>query len=169
MTEIAGDLGMSTANLYRYFESKQDLAGACCERWMSTRTEALRAVVRECPGTAVDRLREFVLTNLKITHQLASEQPQVSEMVEMITQNRRDLVTDKIHVMESLLAELLAFGNQTGEFAVEDVVATAHYVHAAILLYEVPLFSTLFTVDEFEASANGVVDLLVRGLAVRNP
>ena len=49
MAEIAEDVDMSAANLYRYFEDKQDIAAACAGRCMGGRAELLREVVKR-PG-----------------------------------------------------------------------------------------------------------------------
>lgn len=166
MAELAQDVDMSAANLYRYFGNKQDIAATCCDRWMALRLDALRAVVR-AGGPAADRLYEFVLTDLKFTEEMVREHPRVHEMVEMVMHERPSFVHHKIEAVESLLAEILALGNQTGEFEVLDIVNTARSVHAAILLYEVPLFAHLFSFEEFERSARAVVSLVLNGLRRR--
>ena len=50
MAEIAEDTGMSAANLYRYFENKQDIAGACACRCMNEGLDLLRATLRDSPA-----------------------------------------------------------------------------------------------------------------------
>ncbi|MCH9670502.1 MAG: TetR family transcriptional regulator [Gammaproteobacteria bacterium] len=166
MAEIAQDVRMSAANLYRYFGNKQDIAAACCDRWMVLRLDGLRTVLK-APISAAEKLHRFVFTGLMITRQMSSEQPKVYEVVEMVMHERPSFVHKKIDAMESLIAEILADGNRTGEFEVDDVVATARFVHASILLYEVPLFAQLFSDDEFEESAAGVVALILNGLRRR--
>ena len=88
-------------------------------------------------------------------------------MSENITRERLDLVHAKIDAVANLIGELLAYGNTTGEFAVEDVPATAAHVHAALVVFEVPIFSHLYPLDYFEQAARGVAALLVRGLGAR--
>lgn len=167
MTEIAGDVAMSAANIYRYFQSKQELGAACCSRWMQERVDVLRVAVRGGDRSAAQRLEDFVIANLHFTHKLASEQPRVHEMVENMTRERPDLVHDKIAAVDVLLAELIAYGNTTAEFDVDDVQTTAAHVHAAIVLFEVPIFAHLYSLEYFETTARGVAGLLVRGLGRR--
>lgn len=167
MAEIASDARMSAANLYRYFASKQDIAECCCDRWMQVRLEGLRGVVRG-PGSAAERLHAFVLADLRFTQEMACGQPSAYEMVEMVMQERPEFVHRKIEAVESLLSEILAYGNQTGEFDIVDIVRAARSVHAAILLYEVPIFANLFSLEEFEASAGDVVSLVLDGLRTRD-
>ena len=45
MTELAGRAGMSTANLYRYFASKETLFEAVAEHWFRPKVEIMEEVV----------------------------------------------------------------------------------------------------------------------------
>ena len=45
MTELAGRAGMSTANLYRFFESKEALFEAVAEHWFRPKVEIMENVV----------------------------------------------------------------------------------------------------------------------------
>ena len=45
MTELAGRAGMSTANLYRYFASKEALFEAVAEHWFRPKVEIMEEVV----------------------------------------------------------------------------------------------------------------------------
>ena len=69
MAEIAEDADMSAANLYRYFEDKQDIAATCAQRCTSQRLELLREVIRKPGLSASERLESFVLTMLRYTHE----------------------------------------------------------------------------------------------------
>lgn len=167
MAEIADDCRMSAANLYRYFENKQDMAAECANRCMGERIDMLREVVRNPGASAGDTLLEAVLTSLRHTHEQASAQPKINELVEDVTSARPDLVHLKLEAEHALIAEILARGNQSGEFDVADVVATARSVHASLVLFEVPIFMGLYTLEQFEDMARNLVELLIRGLARR--
>ena len=45
MTELAGRAGMSTANLYRYFDSKEALIEAVAEHWFQPKVEIMEEVI----------------------------------------------------------------------------------------------------------------------------
>ena len=167
MAEIADDLDMSAANLYRFFDNKEELLAACCDGWMSKRVERLREAARQKGKSAGQRLEDFVLANLRYSHEMAANRPKVNELVETMTLRRPDLVHDKIKAIQALLSEILAHGNETGEFEVDDVAGGAASVHAAIVLFEVPIFIGLFPLKEFEHRARAVVALLIRGLRKR--
>ena len=85
-------------------------------------------------------------------------------MVESITAGHPELVRGKVDAMVALLAEILAYGNQTGEFDVSDVVKTARTVHAAQVVLEVPIFTNLYPLEYFEDMARQLARLLVDGV-----
>jgi len=167
MVDIATDCACSPANLYRYYASKQDIAAAVCERCMGERVVTLRQLVRTPGSSAAQRLRAYVLEGLKINREQLAEGPKLSELIAHILEQRHDLVHSKVQAQSSLIAEILAYGNETGEFDVDDVINTARTVHAALILFDVPIFQPLFSEAEFQTLANNTVDLLLRGLIRR--
>ncbi len=88
-------------------------------------------------------------------------------MVENITLERPEHIHEKVDSAQALLAELIAYGNTTGEFAVENVQDMAAYVHASIGVFEAPIFAHLYPLEYFEQAARGVTELLSKGLAIR--
>jgi AcrR family transcriptional regulator len=166
MAEIAKDVDMSAANLYRYFEDKQDITAACAARCMGGRAELLREVVKRPGLAAAERVESFVLTMLRYTHDLAHNQKKINELVEIVASERPETVREKNRAEQALIAEILAQGNANGEFDVADVIATAKSVHSAMVLF-FAIFMPLYELEEFENAARGVVTLLVRGLARR--
>ena len=167
MVEIARDVDMSAANLYRYFENKQEIAAACANLCMSERIDLLRQAARQPGLNAAERLENFVKTMLYHCHQAFSEEAKINEVVAFITNERADIIHQKIAAQRALIAEILAYGNETGEFDIRDVITTAQAVHAALVLFDVPLFMSLYPLPEFEEKATAVVKLLIQGLKKR--
>jgi len=164
MAEIAKDVNMSAANLYRYFQNKQDIAVECSDRCMSNRSHTIREAVREAGSSASERLRVFVLSSLRSNLDEFENSPKISELIDLISKKHKELVKDKIQAQCAIIAEILAYGNETGEFAVDDVIKTAGTVHASLVLFDFPLFDGFFSHEQFEHMANNVVDLLISGL-----
>jgi len=167
MVEIAQDARMSAANLYRYFQSKQDIGAACAERCMSVRNDHIRQAIRNPKLSASERLHTFVLEAYRINLEMNQSQPKINELVEYVTQERKAMVYAKIDAQVSLLSEILAYGNQSGEFEIADVVAQARYVYASLALFDVPIFIHLYDQEEFEKLIDGVVELMLAGLRKR--
>ena len=167
MAEIAQDCACSAANLYRYFESKQDIAAEVSRRCMQKRVQAMREVVRRPGVAASERLRAYVLETLTQSREYKDDRPKINELIALIMEQRVALVHEKMHAQQALITEILAYGNETGEFDVDDVLTTARSVYASLTLFEVPIFQPLFGEREFVDLANNVVDLLLRGLVKR--
>ncbi len=164
MIEIAEDTGMSAANIYRYFKNKEEIAATCAKNCMCERADMLKAVVRNSKLSATEKLEQYVYSTLRISQEMAIENKKIDEIVAEITKNRPNLVHEKINNEHALLIEVLSYGNQTGEFNVDDVAETASAIHSMLVLFDVPMFMSLFTKEEFEKKAESVIKLLIAGL-----
>lgn len=167
MAEIAADADMSAANLYRYFANKLDLASACATRAVNERLERLRLVAERPGQAAAEKLTDYALGLVDHTFDLASEESHIAELVEIITRERVDLVTEKMAVHHALIAHVLREGDAAGQLSVADPEATARLVYSAFMLFELPLFIGVLDRAEFERRARGIVALLVQGLGAR--
>lgn len=167
MAEIACDVGMSAANLYRYFQNKNEIGCACAQRCMSERIDILRKVVRKPGLSASERLRAYVLANLRHSYEKAGVDQKINELVQKILADRKDMVFKKIEAEAALIAEILAQGNGSGEFAVDDVLVMARNIQTATIMFNVPTFLGLYTLQQFEEFANGSVDLILKGIEAR--
>ena len=166
MAEIADDAHMSAANLYRYFDSKLDMAAACCNVCMEERLERLRAVARR-PDSLPRKLDAYVIAMIEHTHEIAITDTKISELIQTVSRERPKMIHDRLRAHYALLAEILQLGNDSGEFEVVDVGKTARYLYSALVIFDVPIFVGLFSRQEFEERAHGVVSLLLNGLRKR--
>ncbi|MFK8066835.1 MAG: TetR/AcrR family transcriptional regulator [Gammaproteobacteria bacterium] len=164
MAEIAEDVGMSAANLYRYFKNKNEIGAACAQRCMGERITLLRNVVRTKGLNAAEKLRRYTLESLRYSHENASCDQKINELVQNILSERKDLVYKKVEEEIALITEILSQGNSTGEFDVSDVVVTARNIQTAIIMFNVPTFMGLYPLEDFEVMANGVIDLILSGI-----
>ncbi|MFQ5443130.1 MAG: TetR/AcrR family transcriptional regulator [Nitrospinales bacterium] len=165
MAEIARDCDMSAGNLYRYYESKVDIVAGCSERCFAQKEELLREVLRRQGLSAPKRLEAFVLETLRYMFDQFSQHPLLFELVRFISEERMDLVEGHLKKQCSLLAEILAEGNKAEEFDVPDVLYTAQMIQAATLKFNAPHFMNMFSLQQMEKEAQGVVQLIVSGLA----
>ena len=61
MAEIADDTGMSAANIYRYFENKQEIIANCARKYFHSRMILLRKAIEKYHSDPVKMLEHFVL------------------------------------------------------------------------------------------------------------
>ncbi|RJF89437.1 TetR/AcrR family transcriptional regulator [Oleomonas cavernae] len=167
MAELAADCKMSAGNLYRYFMSKLDIAEEIARQSFIRTAEQLREVVRRPNVTAIERLRFFLMEQMAITFHELEKEPHWIEMAEIVARERPHVSNEGLARVRSLIAEILAMGNATGEFDIDDVNFTAEMIQSATIKFRYPqLFSSL-DLDKLEREAAGVIDLLINGLRAR--
>ncbi|MEM7540493.1 MAG: TetR/AcrR family transcriptional regulator [Pseudomonadota bacterium] len=164
MAEIANDVSMSTANLYRYFRNKQAIAFEVCGRWMSTRLERLQKVVAS-DRRAREKLEAYALTMVEHTHELASGDSMIGQLVDIITRENAAMVLDKVAAHQGLLQNILDLGVADGEFDAKQAEGAAASIYSALVVFDVPLFVGLLTRDDYDRRARGLTKLLCDSLS----
>lgn len=164
MAEIASDIDMSTANLYRYFENKLAIGSAMTSRCMNKREIILHEIVSQPGISESERLEIFVLGMLNYVHSQFSEEPRMSELVDVIVKKRPDLVQCQVESDKRLIAAILQQGCDSKEFDVKDVDEMSSYVLAAVVKFSSPFFIAMYPIEELERLAKGVVALILNGL-----
>lgn len=168
MAEIATDVNMSAANLYRYFDNKQDIAAECASQCMDDLNVLLENVVSLPDLDGPQRLHLFVQTCMRYHFDMMHEAPRLNELVENITTNHTQLVHERNQNMEKQIANILQQAVKSGEFQVENIERTASAILRATVYFTVPLFMHLYTIEEFEKMAVDVVALIINGLRKTN-
>ena len=167
MAELAGDCNMSAGNLYRYFMCKLDIAEAIARESFARIAEKMRKVVRQSGQSTPDKLKDLLFCQLRETwHELEHDKHMV-EMAMMIAHERPEVGNEGIAQVRSLIAEVLAQGNATGELDVQDVACVAEWIQCATSKYRYPQISSSLTLPQLEKELEGVISLLVRGVACR--
>ena len=112
-------------------------------------------------------MEAIILEVLYIKYDMFEKQPKCLEVVEYITKERTDIIENHDEAVRSLVAEILAQGNRTGEFDVRDIVAGADiFLKATILLYW-PYLMNIYSLEQLEYYAKEIVRMLVEGLKKR--
>ena len=164
MAEIANDTGMSAANIYRYYKSKEEIAAAITKCHMSDKADALKLIVRNKKLTATEKLEQYVLATLHASQDTALENKKIDEVCAEMMKSNPEMIHNKIASNTALLVEILASGNQTGEFNVDDISETATAINACLVVFDVPMFMSLFTKEQFEEKAHTVIKFILSGL-----
>lgn len=164
MAEIAADCSMSPGNLYRYFPGKLDIAEAISQEAGEHTHAKLREVLKQPGKSARERLRDFVFLDMKLTYDQLEHDKQIYEMARVISSERPQFANRLLALHRALLAEILAAGNATGEFQVEDVVFTAEMLQSATMKFRYPQLHSKLTYDRLERELDGVLHLLLNGL-----
>jgi AcrR family transcriptional regulator len=164
MAELARDCNMSAGNLYRYFPSKLDIAEAIATETEDRGLEAFAELARRPGLRAREKLREFLFLELRSSFNMLETHPKALEMAEIISHERPQFANRRLALMRGLLAEILAAGNASGEFRLDDVIFAAEMIQSATMKFYYPQLWTRLTLEKLERELAGVFELLMQGL-----
>lgn len=130
VADIARDLGMSPANIYRFFASKVEIHQAICGRMLAAVYQMACEILRS-QGSATERLRRFVHAQHHLTVETMLDQEKVHEMVIVALERDWHVIEKHVDRLHDLMAEVIAEGIATGEFAQQDPRIAARCFGAA--------------------------------------
>jgi AcrR family transcriptional regulator len=115
VADLAKAIGLSTAYIYKFFESKQAIGEAVCSLCLGTILGELRAIVA-APKPARERLREVYQSLARQGVDLFFKERKLHEIVITACGEKwRSVRAYEADLLE-LVAELVASGRETGEF-----------------------------------------------------
>lgn len=128
VADIAQALGMSSANVYRFFPSKSAINDAGCRRLMARMEAAMRDVAAG-PGSAAERLEAVVLSTHRRNRDLLTEERRVHDMVDAAIAESWEAIEEHKAACHAIFGDLIRDGIAAGEFApVTDIPAMAETV-----------------------------------------
>jgi AcrR family transcriptional regulator len=163
--DIAKELRMSPANVYRFFESKKAIHQAVAEGLMGeVELEAQRIVAR--PGTARQRLRELLTTVNRMNTERYVGDSKLHEMVEIAMQEDWDVCVAHIHRVTETIGAVIAQGVASGEFVAPDVPLAALCTCTAMIRYFHPQMIAQ-AANKPGPSIDQMIDFVIAGLSPR--
>jgi AcrR family transcriptional regulator len=169
VADIAADLHMSPANIYRFFPSKQAIVDAICQRCLAEVEEQAWATARS-KAPAADRLERLVLDILKYHKENLLTETRVHDMVLVAMENSWAAIRAHKDTMHRVVEVILRDGIAGGEFdAVDPRQVSEHFMHATVsFCHPVLVSQCLQDGEDLEAEASATVRFLVRALTPRN-
>ena len=132
--DVAKELGMSPANLYRFFASKADLRDAVGRHLMGEVESAVAAVASR-PGPAGERLRDAFLTMGAMNQARYLSDQKMHEMIAVALDEAWGMVLEHISAIEKIITAICADGIASGEFKAADPVQAARCVKTAMIAF----------------------------------
>ena len=124
VADIAKELRMSPANVYRFFDSKKSIHESVARRLMGeVEVEAQRIARSE--GPAATRLRQMMTTINRMNTERYVGDSKLHEMVEIAMQEDWDVCVAHMELIGQTIGEVIAQGVASGEFEVEDLEVAA--------------------------------------------
>src|SRR3954467_9236282 len=163
--DIAKELKMSPANVYRFFESKKAIHQAVARSLMGeVELEAQRIVAR--PGPVLPRLRELLTTINRMNTERYVGDSKLHEMVEIAMEEDWDVCVAHIECVTGIIGEVIAQGVASGEFEVPDLPLAALCTCTGMIRFFHPQMIAQ-AVNKPSATIDQMVDFLFRALEPR--
>ncbi|HMN70804.1 MAG TPA: TetR family transcriptional regulator [Rhodoblastus sp.] len=162
VADIARELRMSPANVYRFFGSKAEINGAVARHLLNAIIEASTAIV-DGPGAASARLRALVKNNEHMNAERFIGERKLHEMVEVALNDDWPIVTEYVQAMRMLMGRLVAEAVASGEFAPIDPAQGAALIQASTICYCHPRLMVECQ-DKPVPSCDEMVDFVLRAL-----
>jgi AcrR family transcriptional regulator len=163
IADVASRLGMSSANVYRFFASKQALTDAVCANQLAALIETVRTAA-ERPGAARDRIKAALLAlHFGMREQMLHES-RVQEIVDAALSEHWPAI-GAFHVRcVDMVAALVAEGQSNGEFTAGDPRAIAIQILLACTAIHHPTLIAYCEKLDPPVSPDRVADFALRAL-----
>src|SRR5262245_56340605 len=165
VADIAAELRMSTANIYRFFESKNAIVEAICRRCLAAVEEKAWAVARS-KGQAAQRMERLILEILAYHKENLVTEHRVNEMVVAAIEHSWETVHAHKNVMHNAAELILRDGIDAGEFEAVDPRQPAELIMRSCIAFTHPLVvgQCLEDGQDLEAEARSSVRFLLRAI-----
>jgi len=132
VADIARELGMSPANIYRFFPSKAAINEAIAARILDG-LETLAWDIARGPGTPAERLRNLFRALQAQTMALFFDEKKMHDMVAAAMEENWPVIDHYVRTIETAIRHIVMDGQADGSFAKSDPEATAKLVHATMI------------------------------------
>ena len=162
VADIARELRMSPANVYRFFSSKAEIDQAVGRHLLAAVEAAGEAIVAQ-PEPARERLRTLLASIEAANENRFLTNRKLHDLLETAFSENWPIAHDHIDKVTKLLSEIIAQGNRDGEFAVRDSELSAILVRSACIRFWHPRLMVEWF-DDPEPTLDQMVDYCLASL-----
>ncbi len=166
MAEIAGDCGMSAANIYRYFTGKKAILTGLVRNLFRETEDELSILIDQNAANSLEKLRAFLFLEIERTHEYVANRPKIRESVDLIQTERPELIQEHMDKLIGLIELIVIEGQQAREFGPGDSLTMAEAVFTATFMFHTPFFTATYTKKELQNRCRKVIDLLGKGISL---
>jgi AcrR family transcriptional regulator len=168
VADIAAELKMSPANVYRFFPSKNAIVEAICGRCLSEVEEKAWVVARS-KASAAERIERLVLEILAYHKENFVSEQRVNELVVAAIEASWDSIRAHKQTLQNVVELILRDGIAAGEIERVDPRETAELIMRSVLPFTHPLLvgQCLEEGQDLEAEARASVRFLLRAITPR--
>jgi len=162
VSDIARELRMSPANVYRFFGTKSEINEAVARQLMGE-VEAAAEKIAAGSGTAAERLRQVIKNNEVMNSERYIGDRKLHDMVDVALTEQWPIVDAHIKTMGGIVGRIIAEGIKGGEFAPGDPEVLAGLVQTACIRYCHPRLM-VECADDPEPTSDRMIDFCLAAL-----
>ncbi|WP_377276813.1 TetR family transcriptional regulator [Rhizobium sp. R86522] len=165
VADVAKELGMSPANIYRFFGSKSELLEGVCARLLHQSLSIAQSIA-VLPVSAEERLRRYSMTLFEFTVATMLDERKVHDMVVAAIEQSWGVIDQHIDEIQAILTDIIAEGMEKGEFAKGDPAHAARCFGAATSPLHHPQMVAQCIGKTNRASPEDLTEFAIRALKV---
>jgi AcrR family transcriptional regulator len=168
VADIAAELRMSPANVYRFFPSKNAIVQAICQRCLAELEYRAWAIARS-RGPASARLERLYLEILAYHKENLMTEQRVNDMVLVALEQNWDTIMAHKELVRTIVELILRDGIEAGEFDPIDPVETSRLFMRSMVAVCHPMLieEALRNSEDLEAGARNSVRFALRAITAR--
>ena len=169
VADIAAELKMSPANVYRFFPSKNAIVEAICQRCLGELDGKAWAVARS-RGSAAERIERLFLEILAYHKENLLTDQRVNDLVLVAMEHSWDAIRAHKEAIRMVIEKILREGIEAGEFEPVDPAETAGLMMRSMVhfCHPVLLAQCLQDKEDVEAGMVTQVRFLLRAVTPRS-
>jgi AcrR family transcriptional regulator len=166
IADIAKDCEMSAGNIYRYYESKADIAAAILHKLsedLVTEVNEKISKIEEARG----KLRALLFGNLHKTYETLEANPNLAEMMVAVRRHRPEVRRWARKMERKILTDILRYGKETKEFRVDCISSVARIVQCLVSRFRWSKISRPhIELKRLETELEGTFEIITAALSV---
>jgi len=169
VADLADALGMSPANVYRFFPSKGAINEAICLRLLSEGHAMIDAIVAE-PGPAAGRLKRLLMELHRFNRSRFIGERRVHDMIEAAMEENWEAVEAHMRFVIERIGSVIADGVAAGEFRRCDAAEAAFDVKNACIciLHPILIAECMRHGRDMEEQADRITSFALAALLARS-
>ena len=168
VADIAEELDMSPANVYRFFASKNAIVEAICRRCLAELDERAWEIARS-RGSAPARLERLILEILAYHKANLLTDKRVNDIVLIAIEDSWDAIEAHKEIIRNVVELIIRDGIAAGEFEKVDPTETSRLLMRSLVAFVHPVLISQCLADEedVEAEAKAAIRFSLRAFTPR--